>query len=63
MCTLHDYAAPDVLRQRYRSLESALDPNAREKQPYLPGFSYRGEPVVVSECGGVALSGSPGFGW
>jgi beta-galactosidase/beta-glucuronidase len=63
MCTLHDYATADVLRQRYRNLESALDPNAREKAPYLPGYSYHGEPVVVSEFGGVALYGSPGFGW
>ena len=63
LCTLHDYAGPDVLRGRYRSLESTLDPQAHPKPPYLPGFSYRGEPVIVSEFGGVALAGSAGFGW
>ncbi|HEV3102576.1 MAG TPA: glycoside hydrolase family 2 TIM barrel-domain containing protein [Candidatus Dormibacteraeota bacterium] len=63
LCTLHDYATADVLRERYRSLESALDPKGREKPPYLPGYGYRGEPLIVSEFGGVALSGSPGFGW
>jgi beta-galactosidase/beta-glucuronidase len=63
LCTLHDYAVANVLSTRYRSLESALHPKARPKPPYLPGFSYRGEPVIVSEFGGVALAGSTGFGW
>ncbi len=63
MCTLHDYAGADVLRSRYRSLETTLDPKARAEPPFLPGFSYRGEPVMVSEFGGVALVGSTGFGW
>jgi len=63
LCTLHDYAGSDVLRTRYRSLEAALDPNARPEPAYLPGYAYRGEPVIVSEFGGVALAGSSGFGW
>jgi len=63
LCTLHDYAGADVLRSRYRSLASTLDPKARPEPPYLPGYSYRGEPVIVSEFGGVALAGSTGFGY
>src|SRR5260370_8486593 len=57
LCTLHDYAAASTLRGRYASLESALDPGAREQPPYLPGFEYRGEPVVLSEFGGLSISG------
>jgi hypothetical protein len=60
LCTLHDYATADVLRSRYRSVESALDPSFRARPPYLPGYAYRGEPIVVSEFGGVALAGSGG---
>jgi beta-galactosidase/beta-glucuronidase len=63
LCTVHDYADVDVLRTRYRNLESALDPRARPEPPYLPGYRYRGEPVILSEFGGVALAGSAGFGW
>ena len=55
LCTVHDYAAAGVLRRRYSSVDSALEPGAREQPPYLPGFGYRGEPIVVSEFGGVAL--------
>jgi beta-galactosidase/beta-glucuronidase len=63
LCTLHDYSVAPVLRERYKTLESALEPTAREEPPYLPGYAYRGEPIVVSEFGGVALAGSSGFGW
>jgi beta-galactosidase/beta-glucuronidase len=60
LCTLHDYATADVLRSRYRSVESALDPSFRARPPYLPGYGYRGEPIVLSEFGGVALAGAGG---
>jgi beta-galactosidase/beta-glucuronidase len=63
LCTLHDYGPPAELARRYRSLESALDPNARPRPAYLPGYSHRGEPVIVSEFGGIALAGRGGFGW
>jgi beta-galactosidase/beta-glucuronidase len=63
LCTLHDYGSADELRRRYRSLDTALAPGARPHPAYLPGYAYRGEPVVVSEFGGVTLTGSGGFGW
>jgi beta-galactosidase/beta-glucuronidase len=63
LCTLHDYGSPAELAQRYRTLETALDPGARPRPAYLPGYSHRGEPVIVSEFGGIALAGSGGFGW
>jgi beta-galactosidase/beta-glucuronidase len=62
-CTLHDYAPAGVMRARYSNLESALDAGAHEHPPYLPGYGYRGEPVVVSEFGGVALADDGGFGY
>ena len=34
-----------------------------KRPPYLPGYGYRGEPLVVSEFGGVALAGSGGWGF
>jgi beta-galactosidase/beta-glucuronidase len=63
LCTLHDYGSPSELAQRYSSLESALGPHARPQPPYLPGYSHHGEPVMVSEFGGIALAGTGGFGW
>jgi beta-galactosidase/beta-glucuronidase len=60
LCTLHDYATADVLRSRYRTVETALDPAFRPRPPYLPGYAYRGEPIILSEFGGVALAGAGG---
>ncbi|HSS92763.1 MAG TPA: glycoside hydrolase family 2 TIM barrel-domain containing protein [Candidatus Dormibacteraeota bacterium] len=63
LCTLHDYADAQVLLVRYRNLEQALAAGAREQPPYLPGYEYRGEPVILSEFGGVALTSADGFGY
>ena len=63
LCTLHDYGSPADLRRRYRTLASALDPQGRPLPPYLPGYHYRGEPVLVTEFGGLALEGSGGWNY
>ena len=63
LCTLHDYGSAAELGRRYSTVESALAPDARPRPPYLPGYGYRGEPLVISEFGGVALAGAGGFGW
>jgi beta-galactosidase/beta-glucuronidase len=61
ICTIHDYGSARELAERYRTVETAL---ANHEHPtYLPGHSYHGEPIVVSEFGGMALAGSGGFGW
>jgi beta-galactosidase/beta-glucuronidase len=63
ICTIHDYNPPHVLRRRYRGLKTAFDPAAHPRPLYMSGYEYSGEPVMVTEFGGVALTGSAGFGW
>jgi hypothetical protein len=63
LCTLHDYGTAADLRSVYRTLSSALDPGSRSHPPYLSGYAHRGEPVLVSEFGGIALEGSDGWGY
>ncbi|HET7466356.1 MAG TPA: glycoside hydrolase family 2 TIM barrel-domain containing protein [Candidatus Dormibacteraeota bacterium] len=63
MCTLHDYNPAHALKRRYGRLYTALDAAAHPKPLYLPGYEYGGEPLVVSEFGGIALARSGGFGW
>ena len=63
LCTIHDYNPAHALRRRYRAVDTALDPAAHPRPIYLPGFEYSGEPLMVSEFGGVALAGASGFGW
>jgi beta-galactosidase/beta-glucuronidase len=63
LCTLHDYGVPADMRRRYAALASALEPSGRPRPPYLKGYAYQGEPLLVSEFGGIALDGSGGWGY
>src|SRR5207245_4499372 len=58
-----DYGAGGDLRRGYRTLAAALDPGRRSPPPYLSGYAHRGEPLLVSEFGGIALQGSAGWGY
>src|SRR2546426_25382 len=57
LCPLHDYGSAAALPRRYRSLSTALEPAGRPHSPYLRGFAHRGEPVLVTEFGGISLAG------
>ena len=51
------------MARRYRSLEGALDGTVSGHAPYNPGFEFRGEPLLVTEFGGLQLAGSGGWGY
>ena len=63
LCTIHDYSPPEQLRSHCGSLEAALGARAEGHEPYDPGIAYRGEPVLVSEFGGLRVAGTGGWGW
>jgi hypothetical protein len=63
LCTIHDYSPPDVLAQNFSTTASALAAKASNHEPYDPGFSYRGEPLLVTEFGGLRFAGSAGWGY
>ena len=68
LVTIHDYASnPAVLRERYASPEAAEKVLERQ-QPggralMLPEFASAQYPIVLSEFGGIALSGRDERGW
>ncbi|HSS61527.1 MAG TPA: glycoside hydrolase family 2 TIM barrel-domain containing protein [Candidatus Limnocylindrales bacterium] len=63
LCTLHDYSPPADLAAHCRSLEAALHARAANHDLYGPGFGYRGEPLLITEFGGLRLSQSGGWGY
>ena len=63
LCSVHDYAPAADLARRYRNLETALEPGARTRPAFLPGYDYGGQPLVVSEFGGIALASDAGWGY
>ena len=63
LCTIHDYSPPAAVAGRYRSVDRALDQSANGHPSYDPGFGYHGEPMMVTEFGGLRVQGSGGWGW
>jgi beta-galactosidase/beta-glucuronidase len=64
MLTLHDYGPPKSLRTRYGSAESAVRAKPADRPAYVPGRGHGGEPLLITEFGGVALeSDSDGHRW
>ena len=62
LCTIHDYGDPDGLARRYATRESSVSAQPSNKPIYAPGHAHGGEPILVSEFGGIAFSGEAG-GW
>jgi hypothetical protein len=65
---VHDYSFDGAtLRERYGSLE-AVERTLREVQPHyrsvtLPGHHRAGEPIMLTECGGISYRPQPDARW
>lgn len=55
LCAIHDYSDAATLRERYASSAGALSAEPAGKPLYAPGFAHEGQPVLVTEFGGLAL--------
>jgi beta-galactosidase/beta-glucuronidase len=62
LCTIHDYGDPDDLSRRYATPQTSIAARPHNRPVYVPGHAYRGEPILISEFGGLAFSGGE-EGW
>ena len=62
LCTIHDYRDAQALAKSYATPESAVAAEPADRPIYVPGYAYRGEPILITEFGGIAFSGSE-EGW
>ena len=62
LCTIHDYRDADALRVSYKTPESAVESRPANRPVYVDGHGFRGEPVMITEFGGIAFEGGDG-GW
>jgi beta-galactosidase/beta-glucuronidase len=62
LCTIHDYRDAIALRASYGTPESAVDSKPANRPVYVAGYGYRGEPILITEFGGIAFSGDA-RGW
>ncbi|CAG7628724.1 glycoside hydrolase family 2 protein [Paenibacillus allorhizosphaerae] len=64
ICTIHDYQwRREVLEERYATKDKAVTVKPAGKWIYVPGFPYQGEPIHVSEFGGISFKKSDWEGW
>lgn len=62
LLTLHDYGDAETLARNHATVQAAVIAEPHGRPAYVPGHSYSGEPILVTEFGGIALAGEEG-GW
>ncbi|HEX5700363.1 MAG TPA: glycoside hydrolase family 2 TIM barrel-domain containing protein, partial [Rubrobacter sp.] len=60
LCNIHDYRDGEALAKSYATLESAIAAEPANRPLYVSGHGYRGEPILITEFGGIAFSGDAG---
>jgi len=65
--TLHDYEEfGDKLKKRYENSEVLLSNSIQHNKhhfPFAKGYGYKGQPVIISEFGGIAFTSESGWGY
>ena len=65
--TLHDYVeSGEQFLKRYEDKDSIVNNQIafnNKKYAYADGYSYDGQPIIISEFGGVALKSEAGWGY
>ena len=62
VCAIHDYRDAEAMRKAYATAESAVAATPAGRPVYVPGHAHRGEPILITEFGGIAFANEEG-GW
>lgn len=61
---IHDYESKKtVLSRRYESLDSVLKYRSAGRALFASGYSYAGQPIMNTECGGIFFNVEDTSGW
>lgn len=56
LLTIHDYASDEaILQKRYSMLEQIISARPGGRAIYAEGAAYHGEPIILSEFGGISF--------
>lgn len=62
--TIHDYASDkEELKDRYKDLASILSSRPASRSLFAQNHEYKGQPVIVSEFGGISYKKGKWSGW
>jgi beta-galactosidase/beta-glucuronidase len=61
---IHDYEwRKEVLSERYSTVEGAVSAQPAQRPLAVEGFAYDGQPILITEFGGIAYKKSDWEGW
>lgn len=64
LLTIHDYEYKnEVLADRYSTIENILKSKHSGRGMFAKGWEYEGQPVIISEMGGISYKKSEWEGW
>lgn len=64
LLTIHDYESDkEILMDRYASIESILASKQCGRGMFAQGWNYEGQPIILSEFGGISYQKSSWEGW
>jgi len=64
LLTIHDYEwRKDILKDRYSTMENILSSKHSGRGMFAQGWHYEGQPVIVSEFGGISYQKGNWKGW
>ncbi|GIP57648.1 glycoside hydrolase family 2 protein [Paenibacillus woosongensis] len=64
LVTIHDYESRrEVLEARYETVESTIEAMPANRRIFVGGAAYAGQPILVTEFGGIAFKASEWEGW
>ncbi|MCM8709687.1 glycoside hydrolase family 2 [Clostridium sp. SYSU_GA19001] len=62
--TIHDYEwRKETLKERYSSIENILKTKHSGRGMFAQGWSYEGQPIIISEFGGISYQKGNWQGW
>jgi beta-galactosidase/beta-glucuronidase len=63
ICGIHNYNSAEHIRNSYETVESAIQTEPANRVIYAKGYEYRGEPIMITEYGGIAYKVDEQEGW
>lgn len=64
LCNIHDYEwRSEILKQRYKAVENLVDTMPSKRRIFVGEYKYNGQPILVSEFGGIAYKNQEKNGW
>ncbi|HET7627616.1 MAG TPA: glycoside hydrolase family 2 TIM barrel-domain containing protein [Bacillales bacterium] len=60
---IHNYRSAEEMREAYASIERAISTTPSNRLIYAEGYEYRGEPILITEYGGIAYQMDDSQGW